>query len=142
MNLSDMLITMSQASEIEQPGLFPFPFDLHVGFACIALVFLVFQFFRERKPYQLIMAVAIPLSLAIWLSDNRTFFYAIGITEAILLLAAFVTAIVFRKKSVDSTEESTENNDDVPENTEASTDTQATDEAADVAEADSGNSES
>lgn len=142
MNLSDMLITMSQASEIEQPGLFPFPFDLHVGFACIALVFLVFQFYRERKPYQLIMAIAIPLSLVIWLSENRTLFYAIGIVEAVLLLSAFVTAIIFRKKDTGSQEESSNKNDDVAEKSEASTETQAADEAPEAVEADSEKPES
>lgn len=98
MNLSDMLVTLSQTSEIEQPGLFPFPFDMHVIFSCIALVFMAFQFFRERKPYQLIMAVAIPFSLVIWLSESRTLFFAVGIVEGILLLAAFITAIIFRNK--------------------------------------------
>lgn len=109
MNLSDMIVTMSQASEIEQPGLFPFPFDLHVIFACIALVFMVFQFCREKKPYQLIMAVAIPFSLVIWLSENRTLFYTVGIVEAVLFLAAFVTAIIFRKKDNENAEDADEN---------------------------------
>lgn len=98
MNLSDILITMAQAPEIEQPSLFPFPFDLHILFVCISTLFLAFQFYREKKPYQLIMCIAIPISLAIWLSENRTLFYAIGIAEAVLLLAAFVTAVIFRKK--------------------------------------------
>ena len=44
------------------------------------------------------MAVAIPFSLIIWLSSGKTLFYTVGIVEAILLVAAFVTSIVCRKK--------------------------------------------
>lgn len=102
MNISDIIVKMAQASEIEQPSLFPFPFKIHVTFACIALVFFVIQFLREKKPYQLIMGIAIPLSLLIRLSDNKVVFYIIGIIEAILLLAAFITSIIFKQKEVPS----------------------------------------
>ena len=98
MNISDFLITMAQTAEVEQPGLFPFPFSLHLGFCCIALVFFVWRFIKEKLPYQLIMAVAIPLSLIIWISDSKTLFYGVGITELVLIIAAFVTSIVFRTK--------------------------------------------
>lgn len=100
MNISEMLVTISQAAET-QPGLFPFPFKMHLIFCCISLVFFLFQFVREKKPYQLIMAIAIPLSLTIWLSENRTLFYAIGIAETVLLLAAFVSSLIFRSKASD-----------------------------------------
>lgn len=98
MNISDFLITMAQTAEVEQPGLFPFPFGLHLGFCCIALVFFVLRFIKEKLPYQLIMAVAIPASLIIWISDSKTLFYGVGIAELVLIIAAFVTSIVFRKK--------------------------------------------
>lgn len=98
MNLSDMLVTLAQTSEIEQPELFPFPFNMHIIFVCISTLFLAYQFYKDRKPYQLIMCIAIPLSLAIWLSESRTLFYGIGLAEAVLLLTAFITAIIFRKK--------------------------------------------
>ncbi len=98
MNISDFLITMAQTAEVEQPGLFPFPFSLHLGFCCIALVFFVWRFIKEKLPYQLIMAVAIPLSLIIWISNSKTLFYGVGIAELVLIIAAFVTSIVFRAK--------------------------------------------
>lgn len=98
MNISDFLITMSQNADIEQTTLFPFPFRYHIAFACIALIFLAYRFIRDKQPYQAILAVAIPLSLVISVSENKTLFYIIGIVELILLIAAFVTSIVFKKK--------------------------------------------
>lgn len=139
MNLSDMLITMSQASEIEQPGLFPFPFDLHVIFVCVATLFLAFQFYKERKPYQLIMCVAIPVSLAIWLSEDRTLFYGIGIIEAVLLLAAFVTSIIFRKKDTPEDEAAEA---ETPEKEAPAAEAETADEAATADVPDSENEES
>ena len=44
------------------------------------------------------MAVAIPFSLTIWLSDSRTIFYAVGIVEFVLLIAAFISSIIYNKK--------------------------------------------
>lgn len=116
MNLSDTLITLTQAQET---SLFPFPFNTHLIFCCIASVFLIFQFIREKKPYQLIMTGAILLSLTIWLSDNRNIFYAIGIAEAVLLLIAFVTAIIFKEKKTEKAEAQAEKavTDEADENT-------------------------
>lgn len=99
MNISNFIVTMAQTADVEQTNLFPFPFKTHIIFCFIAVVFFIMQFFREGKPYQAIMGVAIPFSLVIWLSDSRTLFYAVGITEAVLLLLAFVTAIIFRNKN-------------------------------------------
>lgn len=101
MNISNYIVALAQAAEVEQPTLFPFPFKIHLLFSCLAVVFFAFQFIKEKKPYQLIMGIAIPVSLLIWVSENRTLFYAIGIIEAVLLLAAFVTAIIFKNKNVE-----------------------------------------
>lgn len=98
MNFSDLFLTMAQTSEIKQASLFPFPFGLHLIFCIISLIFFVFRFVKEKSLYQLIMAIAIPFSLIIWLSDSKTLFYMVGIVEAVLLTAAFITSIVFGKK--------------------------------------------
>lgn len=112
MNISDFFITMAQTAEVEQPGLFPFPFGLHLVFCCIALVFFVLRFIKKKLPYQLIMAVAIPVSLIIWLSDSKALFYGVGIAELVFLAAAFVTSIVFRtKETVSESSESEQETD-------------------------------
>lgn len=108
MNFSDLFLTMAQTTEIEQTSLFPFPFSLHLIFCCISLIFFIWRFIKEKLPYQLIMAVAIPFSLLIWLSDNKTLFYSIGIIETVLLIGAFVTSLVYKKKVVETPSGDTE----------------------------------
>lgn len=105
---------MAQNAEVEAPTLFPFPLHIHLIFSCLALVFFLVQFKREKKPYQLIMGIAIPFSLVIWLSENRTLFYAVGIAELVMLIAAFVTAVVFRDKEPEPAADA-----EIPENSAA-----------------------
>ncbi len=94
MNITNFIVTMSQNTQVQSTSLFPFPFHIHIIFTCLALVFFIIQYSKEKKPYQLLMAIAIPVSLAIWLSDSKILFYIVGIAELILLSAALVTSIV------------------------------------------------
>ena len=105
MNFTDLYI---MAQEVEQPGLFPFPFGLHIIFTIVAVIFMIFRFVKEKKPYQLIMAIAFPISLIICTSENKTLFYTIGIIEAVLMLAAFVSSILFKKPKETSAAEPSE----------------------------------
>ena len=83
-----------ELSNNDMPSLFPFPIHLHVIFAVIAAVFFVYRFITDRRIFQLIMAIAVPFSLTLWISDNRTWFYAVGIIELILLLVAFISSFI------------------------------------------------
>lgn len=112
MNISNTFLTMAQTAEVSQPALFPFPFGLYAVFCVIALVFFVFRFVKEKAPYQLIMAIAIPLSLLIGVSNGKTLFYFVGIIELLLLISAFVTSIVCRKKTPETVPEKTETTED------------------------------
>ncbi|MDE5583441.1 MAG: hypothetical protein K2J08_07030 [Ruminococcus sp.] len=116
MNISDLLITMAQVSEVEQPTLFPFPFRIHLVFCIIAVVFFVFRFIKKKLPYQIIMAVAIPASLMIWISNSRSLFYGVGIAEAVLLLCAFVSTFIF--KPTKTAENNVQEKNDEKEQTE------------------------
>ena len=86
---TDLLVTLSQA-EVENTNLFPFPFGMHITF--------VYRFFTDKKPYQIIFAVAVPLSLTLWASESRKWFYIIGAVELVLLLAAFISTFFFKSK--------------------------------------------
>lgn len=108
MNISDTFFTMAQTAEVSEPALFPFPFGLYAVFCVIALAFFVFRFVKEKAPYQLIMAIAIPFSLLIGLSNGKTLFYLVGIVELLLLISAFVLSIVCKKKSPETVPEKTE----------------------------------
>ena len=81
-------------------NLFPFPFSFHIVVAAISFIFFVLSFIRYKKPYQLIFAIAVPLSLLIWkVEDNKTLFYLIGAGEFALILIALITAIVCKPKN-------------------------------------------
>jgi len=97
MNITDMLIQMAQTSDASQPSLFPFPLGLHLTFVCIGAIFFAYRFFVQKRPYQLIMAIAIAASLIIWISDNsKTLFYGVGIAEGVLILAALISSFIFK----------------------------------------------
>ncbi len=111
----DFLLTLSATtSEIENANLFPFPFGLHLAFCAIALIFFGWRFSVQKKPFQVIFAIAIPLSLAIWLNDSKTWFYIIGLVELILILAALVSCFIFKGKVPE--EGGTENSDGEADN--------------------------
>lgn len=127
MVLDNFIHTLAQTSDIDQPTLFPFPFSMHLVFAIISLVFFVYRFVTDKRPYQLLLAIAIPFSLTIWISENRTLFYAIGLIELVLLIAALVTAIAIRKPESEPEADGEESDDEDDEDG----DTEAADEAAD-----------
>ena len=118
MNYYD-IFALTQQAGIENPTLFPFPFNMHLIFACLAAIFFVYRFIVQRLPYQLIMAIAVLASLLIWVSESRTLFYAVGIIEAVLILAALVTSFIFHPKKIDE-----DKNDDGEATAESTPDTE------------------
>lgn len=93
------MFSLIASQEVEKPNLFPFPFNMHLIFSALALVFFIYRFITQKKPFQLILAIAIPLSMTIWISENRTWFYTLGLIELILLVIAFVTSLIFKDKT-------------------------------------------
>ena len=99
MIFTDFLTTAALITETESPTLFAFPFPFHLVFAVISFIFFIVSFFRYRKPYQLLFAVGIPLSLLLWLAEeNRNLYYGVGILELIILLLALITSIICKPK--------------------------------------------
>ena len=75
--------------------LFPITMEKHIIFCAVAAVFFLLQFIRTKRIYQLILAIAVPISLLIYIApENETLFYGVGIAEAALLLLAFILNIV------------------------------------------------
>ncbi len=103
----DMLTTM-ELTEVENPSLFPFPAPLHIGFVIIAVIFFLFRFFTDKRPFQLIMAIAVPISLLLRLELSRQGFYIVGAIELLLLIAAAATSIIFKKKNTETLEPAAE----------------------------------
>ncbi len=129
MNYFDFFV-MTQQAGIENPTLFPFPFRMHLIFACIGAVFFAYRFFTQKRPFQLIMAVAIPLSLLVWISESKTVFYGVGIAEAVLIAAAAVLSLIFR-----SPKEIAEEADGSPDEDAPETEEKANENAAESSEA-------
>ena len=64
---------------------------------CAGCVFFLAQFIRLKKPYQLMMAIAMPASLLIYIQpESRTLFYTIGLLVALDLLLALVISLIQR----------------------------------------------
>lgn len=93
------MLTALKQTVPENPTLFPFPFGLHTGFAIFAFIFFLFRFFTDKKPFQLIFAVAIPFSMTLWLSESRTWFYTVGAIELAFILCAFLSSFASKKKT-------------------------------------------
>ncbi len=103
MNFTDMLTSIAQISDADNPTIFPFPFWLHISLAVISVIFFAYRFAVQKRPFQLFFAIAVPLSLLVWVSNNRTLFYALGIAEFILIAVAAVTSIVCKPKKTEET---------------------------------------
>lgn len=112
MNISGTFLTMAQTAEISQPSLFPFPLGLYAIFCIVATAFFIFRFVKEKAPYQIIMAVAVPLSLLIGTASSKTFFYFIGIVELLLLISALAATIICKKKAPEAAPEQAEATED------------------------------
>ena len=115
---TDMFVRMA-AGDAEVPTLFPYPLPFHIVFAIVAAVFFIYRFVTNRKPFQLIFALAVPFSLTLWISESRTWFYIVGAVELLFVLAALVSVFIFKDKKSDEaadTEDSAEAQE-VPEET-------------------------
>lgn len=78
-------------------NIFPLPFSAHLIFSIFAFAVFLFQFIRVRRPYQLMMAAAIPATLLIYVNDSKAWFYGIGIAEAVLIIASVVSVFISGK---------------------------------------------
>ena len=106
MDLSNIFTLAEITADAETPALFPYPFSFHLVFVLVAAIFFGTSFIKMKRPYQLILTIAVPFSLLIWAansSNNRTLYYAIGIIALILIAAAFLTSILCKPKKEDST---------------------------------------
>ena len=103
MNLTNMLTYLAQISDAENPTIFPFPFEMHLALAVISFLFFSYRFVSQKKLFQLIFAVAAPLSLILWLSDNKSLFYGLGLAELILIVIALISSFMSKPKKTEET---------------------------------------
>lgn len=102
MNFSDAFLMLLQQTSVEKPSLFPFPFSMHLALVCIGAAFFVYRYTVQKRPNQMLMAIAMIASMAVWLSESRVLYYVVGVMELVLLVSCFVTSLIF--KPVDESE--------------------------------------
>ncbi len=111
MNFSDAFLTLLQQTTVEKPSLFPFPFPMHLTLVCLGAAFFVYRYTVQKRPNQMLMAIAMIVSLAVWLSESRVLYYAVGVMELVLLVSCFVTSLIFKPVDESDTADSDEKTD-------------------------------
>ncbi len=134
MNIQDMLITMDQTAEASEPTLFPFPLSLHLAFVCIGVIFFAYRFYTQKKPYQLLVAAAIAVSLGFWISESKIIYYGIGIIQVLLLIAALVTSFIFKDKTPETSDEESDVTAEEDESAQEEPEEEASEDDGDSAE--------
>lgn len=76
-------------------SLFPLSFQSHIIFCIVSVLFFAVQFIRMRCKYQIIAPIAILSTLLVYVSEEKVFFYSVGVLELILLI---VLTVVMNKE--------------------------------------------
>lgn len=76
----------------------PLPFTTHFIFCMLATFLYAVQFGRKRKPYYLVILVAIDLTMITQYTSSETVITVLGIAEALLLIGAFVLSRLDARK--------------------------------------------
>lgn len=84
---------------------FPLEFSKHIVFCLIGGGFFLFQYFRQGFKYQLMSAIAICMTLLLYINDSIIWRYIVGIAEAVMIAAILITMSVERKKEAAAKEE-------------------------------------
>lgn len=118
MDFTNAFLTLLQQPP-EKPTLFPFPISMHFILVIFGAAFFAYRFSVQKRPNQLIMAFAMIVSLAIWLSESKVLYYSIGVIELVLLIASFVTSLIFKAPEYDETAVNEETEEKAAEEEEA-----------------------
>lgn len=92
-------------------GLFPISFNAHMIFTIISVLFFSMQYSKQKKLYQLLSAIAIPLPLILYANSTSIVFNAIGIIELILVVTIAIMLFSSGKKEEKTKKEQVKNQD-------------------------------
>lgn len=79
-------------------NIFPLPFEIHLAFVIIAILVFSVRFMMKKRSYQIIMSAAVALTLFLHDGISKAMYNGIGVSIFILIIAAFVSCIIDRKK--------------------------------------------
>ena len=78
---------------------FPLPVPAHIVFALAGLIFFMFMYFRKKYVYHLLLSLAIPSTLLIYLCKGSKLLYSLfGLEQLILIILIFVFIVVAKRK--------------------------------------------
>ena len=83
---------------MDSNNIFPLSFEIHLAFVCIAIVFFIFRFAKNKRVYQMLMTVAVFLTLLLYVNTSKLWYYCVGFAELGLMAASIVSAIIDKKK--------------------------------------------
>ena len=78
--------------------IFPLPFPVHIGFCIIGLLFFIIKYNRKKYIYQLLLAIAIPSTLLVYICRSDTAFMIFGLEELILFILIMVSIFITKKR--------------------------------------------
>lgn len=97
-------------------NIFPLPFNIHLAFTCIAFIIFIFQYSRKKRTYQILMAIAFPLTFLLYINTSNLWHYCVGALELIIIISAIISSIMDRKKlKAAEQQENTETNEETKE---------------------------
>ena len=110
-------------------------FWIHLALAVLGIAYFLYSYIKERKIYQLLFVIWIPLTLLTYLSKNKIYLLVLGIVQ----LAFFFLVIYFLfrnpNKKKGTYQSMLEQLDSYGKETEQPQDTESAEEAAEAAEA-------
>lgn len=112
MNFSNAFLTFFYQKTAEKPTLFPFPLEMHLLLVFVGAAFFSYRFYIQKRPNQILMAIAMIISLAIWLSESKALYYSLGAIELVLLAACFVTSLIFKAPEAEDNDENEKSDDE------------------------------
>ncbi len=72
-------------------NLFPLAFKEHLIFGIVGVVFFLFQYYRLRRSYQAVMAIAIATTFFVYLGESAH--NIIGLAELVLMILVVISLI-------------------------------------------------
>ena len=92
------ILTANSMADNMQNVYTPLPFKMHFIFCILATLLYLFQFYRKRSAYYLIIMVAIDLTFVTQYYTSKPVILGLFIAELILLVAAGITSHMYNKK--------------------------------------------
>lgn len=78
--------------------LFPLPFSVHIAFCIISVLFFGLQYYRKKYTYHLLLAIAVPSTLLIYVCKTDWAFTILGLEELVLFILILVSLFFLKKK--------------------------------------------